>query len=397
MRKLRLVRVADTKDGETRDRKRRRKRRLELLEDKRRQDAEKRAQHIASEVTVAVTPDIDNLPFHTASTVTRAKDRLSAKKPRVFRLVRLSNAAKPEAAKKDAKQDSLCARLQPLTREESRVLDRAVEEDTVVEGPGYKLTGEHFAKLVAPSSWLDDTVLDAYMKLINVRNESVFTSSSHVTAEPEPSSSAATAVAPPLTPAVVHGRNGTRTRTYAFGTFFFSLLCPTRARYSYEAVRCWTTGPAASYSKQSLEATRAKGKVRILDYKQVLVPVNLCRSHWVLAVVDFRNKEFMYMDSLRSRDGVRGVVPTLRRWLSDEVTDKYGAEVMQRLEIGTWKTVENPPDMPTQTDADSCGMFCLALAECRELGRCPDFAQENMPVLRSRAALALYRGALPES
>lgn len=360
------------------------------MEDKRRRKGDKQALDIASEVTVEVTPDIDILPFHTASTVTHAKDRLCAKKPRLFRLLRLSNTAK-----QDVKQVSLRARLQPLTREESRVLDRAVEEDTVVQGPGYKLTGEHFTRLVTPMSWLDDTLLDAYLKLINARNDSVFTSSSQVTAVRKPSASVDNPAAPPppATPAVVNSPNGTRVRTYAFGTFFFSLLCPTRARYLYDAVRLWTTGPAATCVK----ATRARGKVQILDYDQVLVPVHLSRSHWVLAVVDFRNKEFVYMDSLRSRDGVRGVIPALRRWLSDEVTDKYGAEVMQRLHIGTWKTVENPPDMPTQTDAHSCGMFCLALAERRELGRSPDFLQDDMAVLRSRAALALYRGALPES
>ena len=284
-------------------------------------------------------------------------------------------------------------RMQALTPAERETLDRAVAAETVVRGPGYSLSGADFAQLVDVAGWLDDTVVDAYVKLINARNLSFFPSNtdlggslSEVTAERvavNPQSQIST-----RTQALARG---TRNRSYAFGSFFFKILCPTRARYNYSSVRGWTTGPEA----KKRGCARERAKIRILDYSQLLVPVNIGSTHWVLAVVHFARKEFVYMDSLGTRDGVRGVVRTLRRWVADEVTDKYGEETMKQLDIGSWETVENPYYMPHQTDCDSCGMFCLGIAECLQLGVLPDFTQDDIPLLRQRAALALHRGSLP--
>ena len=385
----------------------------------------------ACELTFTLSPNVDGLPFHTTTTVAGENERLSSREPRVFRLLRLSDSesdsedseppprrplTERRARKANDKQEQparkandkkvrKCARLEPLTANESRVLTRAVAAGTVVDGQGYTLRGEDFERLVAPSEWLNDTVVDAYTKLINARNASFFASTSLVTTHPvAPATTDKTRTPSPETPAAgvaLHpvpspptvGCVRRRTRTYAFGSFFFKLLCPTRARYTYEAVRSWTTGPLVKCSN----ATRERGKVEVLDYQQILVPVNVGGSHWVLAVVDLADKEFVFMDSLRCGDGARGVIRTLRRWLADEVTEKYGAEVMRALDIGSWETVENPAGMPRQTDSDSCGMFCLALAERRELGRTPDFTQGDMAVLRKRAALALYAGALAQT
>ena len=243
------------------------------------------------------------------------------------------------------------------------------------------MAGRHYHRCVHEATQLSS---------VNARNTSFFCSHSEVTADPARRAPPAVPAPPPL---IGSPTGRPRKRTHAFSSYFYKVMCVTPARYAYDSVRNWTTGPLAMKSN----AARVKGKVSVLDYNQLLMPVNACGVHWALAVVDICGKEFVYMDSLPSSTAGRRVLAPLRRWFADEVTDKYGDEFMRSLEIGTWKTVVNPTGTPRQTDADSCGMFCLALAERCELGRSPDFSQADMPVLRKRAALALHNRALPES
>lgn len=414
---LRLVRAAEGQGGKNRElhsRILRRRRRLEearrLVDGESRRDRQRKRRdsskrHVLSELTFRIPPQLDSIRVHTTSTLRSERDGDLSKNARVFRVTRVSKKrnkespgpqlpAVPSHCEDAARQSGKSQSLAPLTRHESRALARALDRDgdSVVQGPGYTMQRVDIRYLVNPYAWLNDTVVDAYAKLINARNASFFSSCSEVTADHErPTSEHRTDThfsdAPPPKP-----HDGRRKRTHAFGSYFFNLVCPSRARYCYDAVRTWTTGPLARVVSEK----RDKGKVRILDYDQLLFPVNVSRCHWVLVVVDIKSKKFVYLDSLRGRDGVHGVVKSLRRWLADEVTDKYGANVMESMEIGSWETVENPVDMPRQKDADSCGMFCLALAESLEAGRNPDYTQDDMELLRKRAALALHTGALPE-
>lgn len=405
---MRLIRYSEENDREdweqlVRDERRRRR---QLAEERERQEHErcaerrrKRQEREAKGKVFEIYEDVGTLPFHTTST-SAVRKGANAAAPRVLRLVRFyddddddaaSTAAVPETLPK-LNVRKLCSsrvRLQALTPAECETLELAVAAETVVEGPGYSLRGADFAQLVDVAGWLDDTLIDAYVKLINARNISYFLSNSalsEVTTEP-----AAVNSQPEISLGTQALAKGTRNRSYVFGSFFFKILCPSRARYNYSAVQRWTTGPVAK--KQG--CPRERVKIRILDYSQVFVPVNIGSRHWVLVVVNLSKKEFVYMDTLGTRDGVWGVVKSLRRWLADEVGDKYGEETMKRLDIGSWKTVENPCYMPHQTDSDSCGMFCLGLAERLELGLLPDFTQNDIPILRKRAALALHTGALP--
>ena len=100
------------------------------------------------------------------------------------------------------------------------------------------------------------------------------------------------------------------------------------------------------------------------------------------------------MDSLHRGD-TTGVIPTLRRWLMDELTDKYTADVVRLQEVRSWEVVINPPYVERQTDGGSCGMFVLALAEHLELGEVPAITQGDIPALRKEAADCLRAGVLP--
>ena len=149
-----------------------------------------------TELTCRVSVSLDSLPSHTTSTVAAHRDASLSGKPRVFRLLRHTevesddedeesppstqqHVADPpvprlEAPVTKANVDHVakCARLEPLTRAESRVLDRAIAgsseaTESGVHGPLYAMEAANLKRLVHPDSWLDDTIIDAYMKLLN--------------------------------------------------------------------------------------------------------------------------------------------------------------------------------------------------------------------------------------
>jgi len=84
-----------------------------------------------------------------------------------------------------------------------------------------------------------------------------------------------------------------------------------------------------------------------------------------------------------------GVVPTLRRWLSDEVRSRLGVEAAWKWDVKSWPLLSNA-GLPEQLDGGSCGVFVLAAADCYSLGRPLDFEQADMPALCYCVALSLF-------
>jgi hypothetical protein len=87
----------------------------------------------------------------------------------------------------------------------------------------------------------------------------------------------------------------------------------------------------------------------------------------------------------------------LGRWLFDEIHEKHGLKQAEHMQIPSWKRTVNPSYLPRQRDDGSCGLFTLYTADYLELGRIPDYSQDDMTVLRQRAILFLTRGSLPET
>lgn len=127
-----------------------------------------------------------------------------------------------------------------------------------------------------------------------------------------------------------------RPRVHIFNTFFFARLTQGDT-YDYQGVRHW------------LE--RAGRNVPSLDL--IMFPINIINLHWVLAAIDLRGKKFLYFDSTCGSDSL-DALETLRRWLKDEVLDKCGKDVLDEMEIDSWKSVINPPYLPEQQDHGSC-------------------------------------------
>uniref|UniRef100_A0A7S1T4D5 Ubiquitin-like protease family profile domain-containing protein n=1 Tax=Compsopogon caeruleus TaxID=31354 RepID=A0A7S1T4D5_9RHOD len=204
------------------------------------------------------------------------------------------------------------------------------------------------------TGWLDDEVINAYFSLLNQRNLQ----------------------------RLARGQIDTVVRIFAFNTFFFTRITQGNKNiYDYSGVRRWTR----------------KASVRVLDKDFIFVPVNLDNFHWVLGVIDLGRKKFRYLDSMHGSDS-RGVLTILRRWLADEVKDKYSELKCSGLKLETWASEYNQ-GIPRQHDGGSCGVFTVLFAEHIERKGYDrvDFDQTKIPALRRRMTLELLAGELPLS
>ena len=113
-----------------------------------------------------------------------------------------------------------------------------------------------------------------------------------------------------------------------------------------------------------------KSRFDIKQLDLIMCPVNLGNIHWVLAGIDVRAKEFLYLDSIGRNSNV---LELLRRWYVDEFKDKYQEEV----DLQEWTDMYNPKYLPKQRDEGYCGAFVIYTADCLELGKVPDFKQRH--------------------
>lgn len=286
-------------------------------------------------------------------------------------------------------------RLRPLSPEERTRFQTATQNVTKgevvaeVKSANIRLRGKDIVRLRG-RRWLNDEVVNAMVGLVNERNRQHFAGAS------APSNLVRNDIdgcdETNATGKAVNEKDADdecqlidrnvvkpgRPRSYMFSSFFFTRLAGNG--YDYEGVRRWPL--------------RAKIDVASLDL--ILFPVNLNNFHWVLAAIDMKHKEFLYLDSMYGADSFN-VLPTLRRWLYDEVKNKHGEEEANALKIRFWTDVEKPSYLPEQKDDGSCGVFTLYMADYLELGKTPDFDQDDIAVLRQRAVLFLKDGALPST
>lgn len=272
--------------------------------------------------------------------------------------------------------------LKPLSDEEIAIVKALTqgrcssEPLATIPHAGITLRREDFRRL-RNVRWLNDEVINAYVALINQRNQWHFQSKRGVA-----------------------GEVSRRPRTYVFSTYFHTRLVS--SGYDYPGVSRWTR----------------KANVDILQKDLVLVPVNLGNNHWILSGVDMYHRQFLYLDSMHGPDSAK-VLHTLKRWLYDEVLDKHGIEQANKLSVDTWgilnhryfvfcdsrkrdDTLSAPPvvasnlkRIPLQRDGGSCGVFTAKIADCLELGLEIYFTHANIRLVRQRMALDLYRRVLP--
>lgn len=143
-------------------------------------------------------------------------------------------------------------------------------------------------------------------------------------------------------------------------SFFYTKLAD-GGNYNYKNVKRWTK----------------KKKLDIFDLDLFLFPVNLNNTHWCIGVLDFRNRQIQYYDSLGGSGGY--FFDIMKRYLEDEHLDKKGSS----LDISSWKGV-NVAGIPRQKNGYDCGMFLCKFADFLSEGLPLEFSQNDIVYFRQR-------------
>ncbi|XP_056853517.1 ubiquitin-like-specific protease ESD4 isoform X1 [Raphanus sativus] len=228
----------------------------------------------------------------------------------------------------------------PLTEEEEAEVNRAFSgrnrRKVLVshESSNIDITGE-VLQCLTPSAWLNDEVINLYLELLKERE----------TREPK-----------------------NYLKCHFFNTFFYKKLL-SDSGYNYKAVRRWTTQRKLGYA--------------LIDCDMIFVPIHR-GVHWTLAVINNRDRKFLYLDSLNGVDSK--ILNALAKYLGDEAKEKSGKDI----DVSSWE-MEFLKGIPQQKNGYDCGMFMLKYIDffSRGLGLC--FSQEHMPYFRQRTAKEILK------
>ena len=192
-------------------------------------------------------------------------------------------------------------------------------KEKLVEGFNAEITRGDISTL-RESVWLNDEVVNFYFNLIKSRSES----------------------------------DSNLPKVHVFNTFFYPKIMKT----GHAGVKRWTR------------------KVDIFSMDVILIPVHL-GMHWCLAVIDLKNKQIVYYDSLKGNNP--SCIQGLKKYLADESMDKK----KKPFDFTGWKD-SMPKDIPEQMNGCDCGVFMSKYAEYKSRFAKFTFTQENMPYFRKR-------------
>lgn len=140
-----------------------------------------------------------------------------------------------------------------------------------------------------------------------------------------------------------------RDRIHFYSSFFYTKLTQ-GGTYLHKNVARW--------SKMA--------KIDVSDLDKIILPVHVGHNHWCCAIVNIRERQLEYYDSLG------GTNPTclqyLRRYVEDEVR-AHRPEKLAAMDVASWREI-NVKGIPQQNNGSDCGVFTLKFA---------DYASENRP------------------
>ena len=117
-------------------------------------------------------------------------------------------------------------------------------------------------------------------------------------------------------------------------------------------------------------------KINIFEMDVILVPVHL-GMHWCLTVIDFKNKQLAYYDSLKGNN--MQCLEAMRSYLKAESMDKRKID----FDTSNWDMII-PKDIPEQQNGCDCGVFMGKFAEYKSRYANFTFTQQNMSYFRKR-------------
>jgi sentrin-specific protease 1 len=119
---------------------------------------------------------------------------------------------------------------------------------------------------------------------------------------------------------------------------------------------------------------------------KMIIPINIAKKHWYLAVINFREKLTEVYDSMSSER--QEVHDHLRKWLRDEYRERHKAE----LDLGEWKIKLNSRrSVPQQKNGYDCGVFMCLYAAYSSIDSPFNFTQSDILSVREYMVKIIYR------
>ena len=110
--------------------------------------------------------------------------------------------------------------------------------------------------------------------------------------------------------------------------------------------------------------------------KDLVIPVNVNASHWMLVVVDRAERVIRCFDSLFNRSLFEQTAKVVKRFLECVEQGKKNWEVQ-------------PEKCPQQQNGSDCGMFVMKFARCWSFGLPLDFSSDDISNFRKQVALEI--------
>ena len=214
-----------------------------------------------------------------------------------------------------------------------------------------------------PATWLSDDVINGYLKLLNLREES------NIDVDP------------------------TYRPSFCYSCFFWPLVTQrdheTREGvYSYSAVQ--------KVSKHVFAAERFSRREfhsNVFSLRLLVVPININNEHWACAVVSFRDRTIQFLDSMSSSSARygRNYLHYIEAYLRDEYKKLY-----RKADSDLWTLHgSDVTEVQQQANGFDCGVFVCLFADNLLRGQ-PPFFSFTTAQAREHIALAILRGKLDD-
>ncbi|MCO5588157.1 hypothetical protein L7F22_042112 [Adiantum nelumboides] len=273
----------------------------------------------------------------------KVKQRKSLRVPR--RAIKQTERLEKERKERERKLRGILGR-QPLPMdlddEQSILVDGTFrKQGKIASIPGAGVESHDIQKLL-PRQWLNDEVINFYLKMIERRSGiaaqkriDVLQARERVQAN-EYTDDSQRIKDLELIAEVKKRWNGIW-NVHVFNTFFFEKL----SKQGYAGVRQWTR------------------KVDIFTKDLILLPINIGQAHWVCAAINMRKSRFEYYDSMHSHN--RKAFQILSDYVQSEYNDKKKGEFGQ-LDLSGWKRYFSK-ESPEQANGFDCGVFASMTIE----------------------------------
>jgi sentrin-specific protease 1 len=243
--------------------------------------------------------------------------------------------------------------LRELTVEEQQIVQKSVYGkgplNEVLAKVGTDSVRRESMHRLQPGKWLNDEIIHYFFKMLAIRDEKM--------SQADPS----------------------RKRSHFFKSFFVTKQLNEghddpnmEGKYEYKNVERWSRfAPGGD----------------LFNLDKIFFPINTNRSHWICAVVFFKEKRIQMYDSMGA--GGMHYLKHIFRYLQDEHRAKKGCPMP---DLDEWTLVPCTRDTPSQQNGFDCGVYLCMFLDFLSMD-CPlVFSQEHINRCRERIALSIMKG-----